>query len=890
MSDKQAKIDSYFDELSEAPADQRAALLALIEDEEIRDEVESLLRYSPSGGDESEQSSFRKAVASAFQSAAHNLQNTPAPRFGPYRVTGTLGRGGMGTVYRAVRDDQAFQKEVAVKVLNLAVDSPSVRERFRRERQILAALDHPSIARLLDGGETGDGFSYIVLEYVDGKNIIAHCRDNQLSRRDRLELFMEVCKAVQFAHQNLVVHRDIKPGNILVTRDGKPKLLDFGIAKLLDPAGDRTATDFMALTPHYASPEQVQRGNITTASDVYSLGVLLYEMLAGRPPYHMESSSPSELIRVVCHAEPQNPGLGDDLDNILLMALRKEPERRYASAREFADDIERSLTNQPVRARADTITYRVNKFARRNRLPLIAGLLIVAALVGGIIESQRQARRAERRLQDVRQLASLNLFDEAALRRNASGPTAAREQMVRTALECLERLAAESGEDASLRADLSGAYQAVGDMQGQALGRAGDAANSYRKSIALGETLLREKKSTPAARRALAAAYLGMVDIEARHARMPQSTQFAKQALDLIEQPAGAESMPRDFRVEAYQLIARPFLESGKPMQALAFYRKALQLLEDDQTLPEVRKRFLEGSLHQHISWALKNHGDFAGAMQEIGKAKSIFASIGQPPDAESTTAFITALMGPAMGEASGPLEITLFLATPAERKKALELAEHAHQRDPNNISFDLLATLTRSWVAMDVMGANPMAGWLLFQKNVQSADKMMRTDQESTGFRGNVAIYEAATADMLSKLDPKSALAHSQRAETLLSDTAKSAGMIGWREIEALLLLVSAEVRLEQTDLAERHAKRSLELAQALWPAAKEDLRSFYYIGESYEAIGNVQRSKGGGKAACEAYRKSLATWKSWLETGVSNMLDQKTFARLKVKMSACQ
>ena len=246
-------------------------------------------------------------------------------RFGPWRVTGVIGHGGMGAVYKAVRDDQAFEKQVAIKTLHLGLDSPPARERFAQERSILATLEHPNIARLLDGGETEGGVSYIVLEYVDGEPIVDYCARHKLGREARLELFLQVCSAVHYAHQKLIVHRDLKPGNILVNREGVPKLLDFGIAKLMEPGALQTMTGFLALTPQYASPEQIRGEAVTTASDVYSLGMVLYEVLTGRRAYQVEAGSITSIAQVVCEAAPAPPGVDADLDNILLMALRKEP-------------------------------------------------------------------------------------------------------------------------------------------------------------------------------------------------------------------------------------------------------------------------------------------------------------------------------------------------------------------------------------------------------------------------------------------------------------------------------------------------------------------------------------------------------------------------------------
>ncbi|MCI0392653.1 MAG: protein kinase, partial [Acidobacteria bacterium] len=360
-------------------------------------------------------------------------------RLGAYRVTRLIGHGGMGAVYEAARADDQFDQQVAVKIIKRGMDTNFVRERFTRERRILARLEHPHIARLIDGGATEDGLPYFVMERVEGRPIGEYCEANQLSITDRLRLLRQVCAAVQFAHQNLVVHRDIKPSNILVTLDGSPKLLDFGIAKLINPDSSddpaRTMTELRMMTPDYASPEQVRGLAITTASDIYSLGAVLYELLTGKRPHQFKSYSMSEIERVVCEAETEKPSaavaretaapaklrkqLAGDLDNIILMAMRKEPERRYQSVEQFSEDIRRHLEGLPVIARNDTFTYRAGKFARRHKLGIAAVALVILSLAGGVVATTRESRiaRAERARAETEQArAERNLAEAQAQR------------------------------------------------------------------------------------------------------------------------------------------------------------------------------------------------------------------------------------------------------------------------------------------------------------------------------------------------------------------------------------------------------------------------------------------------------------------------------------------
>ncbi|MGC9945605.1 MAG: protein kinase [Bryobacteraceae bacterium] len=358
-------------------------------DPDLRREVASLLDYSDEG-----LPSADAAIASAAAAAAREPdpdQRLIGTRLGPYRVEAIAGHGGMGAVYRASRDDSEFRQQVAIKLVRVAAESPDTLRRFRQERQILARLSHPNIARLLDGGSTPEGVPYLVMEFIEGEPITVWCDRQSLGVEDRLRLFLRVCEGVEFAHRDLVVHRDLKPANILVTKDGTPKLLDFGIAKLLDPSAENEAATLtgLVMTPEYASPERVRGEPASVAADVYSLGLILYELLTGKKAQPMTGYTPEAIVRVICQTEPMAPArlkpqLAGDLDSIVRMAIRKEPERRYASAGLLRRDIQRHLERRPVIARPDTIGYRSAKFLRRNRFGVVAGALIAATLAGGL--------------------------------------------------------------------------------------------------------------------------------------------------------------------------------------------------------------------------------------------------------------------------------------------------------------------------------------------------------------------------------------------------------------------------------------------------------------------------------------------------------------------------
>jgi eukaryotic-like serine/threonine-protein kinase len=545
---------------------------------------------------------------------------------GPYSIESYIGHGGMGAVYLARRADHAFERRVAVKMVRRDMNTEVVVRRFEHERQILASLDHPHVARLHDGGTTSDGLPYFVMEYVEGEPITDYCRRHRLDTRARLAMFRTVCGAVQYAHQSLVVHRDLKPANILVGVDGQPKLLDFGIAKLLAGAGvaeSTGATLVSALTPDYASPEQVRGATVTTATDVYSLGVVLYELLAGRRPFAMRASSLEDIVRTVCETDPLPPSaaskdaaddlarpcppheLAGDLDTIVLRALRKEPERRYRSAQELSDDIGRFLEGKAVMARGDARGYLAARFVRRHWTAVLVAAVVLVSLVGGLVlvvrEKQiadEQRRRAERRFADVRKLAGGSLFEVQDAIQHLPGATRARELVTRRAVEYLDGLAAEAGGDRTLQAELAHAYRRVGDVLGNGreanLGDAAGALASYRQALRLQDVLAKGRPLDGALQRDLADTLLRIGDVQ----------------LKTRESEAALVSFRRALS------IAGPLL-AGAP---------------GDRGV-----RVVLASAHRGIADALRQIGDLAGAIESVTRTIAILeAQPGPSGDVES--------------------------------------------------------------------------------------------------------------------------------------------------------------------------------------------------------------------------------------------------------------
>ncbi|HYO83342.1 MAG TPA: serine/threonine-protein kinase, partial [Bryobacteraceae bacterium] len=502
-------------------------------DEGVRAEVASLLRAHQTGNDFLEQPS-RAGVELV---AALRPDSLIGECVGPWRLVEEIGRGGMGTVYRAIRADDEFRREVAIKIVARGMDTDMLLRRFRTERQILANLEHPYIARLIDGGTTPGGLPYFVMEYVAGLPLTEYCDKHRLSVSARIELFRKVCSAVAYAHGSLVVHRDLKPANILVTHDGTPKLLDFGIARIFREGSrelsEPTVTMLRMATPAYASPEQIRGGVAGIPSDVYSLGVILYELLTGHRPYRLPTGDSGELARVICEREPTRAStvigfsesversdgeltvvdpstvchdrdttidqlrrkLRGDIDNILMMALRKEAHRRYESVEQFSLDLQRHGAGLPIIARRDTWNYRLSKFIERNRVAVVAGAAVAVMLFSLAIVALHKATRLANRIQEDQKLATTFLVEVHDAIARLPGATPAREAILQQSLRYLNGLSREAGDEPQFQRSLALAYEKVAELQvgvvGPGLGRSADALEVCRRAQELREAVAR---------------------------------------------------------------------------------------------------------------------------------------------------------------------------------------------------------------------------------------------------------------------------------------------------------------------------------------------------------------------------------------------------------------
>ena len=603
------EVRSLFHDVADRATDARAEVLAGA-DPRVRAEVESLLAAHDEPTPFLEQSVWQLLDAQEGQRLAGTL-------VGPYRLVRQLGHGGMGTVFLALREGEEFSQRVAIKLVR---GGEMLVQRFRQERQILASLEHPNIARLIDGGTTQDGLPYLVMEYVDGTPIDEYCRARSLSTPEKLRLFLQLCDAVQHAHRALIIHRDIKPANVLVTPEGVAKLLDFGIAKLetQDARLDATATRIM--TPQYASPEQLLGRIVTTVTDVYSLGVLLFELLTDGKPFvaatrlpTTEAPAPSSVSNI--------RGLRGDLDDIVLAALEVDPAQRYGSVEKLADDVRRHLSGHPITARRATFGYHAAKFIRRNLLAVSAGLAIVIVTVIAFAATLHQKRIAERRFDEVRSLARSVVFELHDAIAPLPGSTPARALLVRRALVYLDNLAKESEDNTPLRVELAGAYLKIGDVQGlpyQAnLGDTAGAAKSYRKALAIAEAVRAEKPDDPEVLKLVADAHDRVGFVEQRALRWTEAIAMHEGARAIREKlPHSPErdlalaqtwTAIGDCRYIGAKVIPKPML-LGTAEEA---YQTALLTLRDVHPTPALRRAVLQeiGRANQRLG------GFYSGAM-----------------------------------------------------------------------------------------------------------------------------------------------------------------------------------------------------------------------------------------------------------------------------------
>ncbi|MDQ4123357.1 MAG: protein kinase [Acidobacteriota bacterium] len=708
----------------------------------LRAEVEELLRFEGKSEDFIEEPAFDFAVGLIAED-----ERLPAEKqIGNYHIVREIGRGGMGAVYLAERTDGLFEQRIALKIIKRGMDTDAILKRFTMERQILANLDHPNIARMLDGGTTADGLPYFVMEFIEGEPIHNFCDRKNLNLTERLQLFRKVCAAVSYAHQNLIVHRDLKPSNILVTEAGEPKLLDFGIAKLLHstPTGETQATETIArmLTPEYASPEQLTGARITTLSDVYSLGVLLDKLIFGNSRNTRKTGTSRTFDR--------------DLRVILQTARREEPARRYPSVEAFSDDLRRLLEGLPVKAQRDSFIYRSSKFVRRNAATVSFAVLAVFALAFAAAFSAWQARRAsaaqikaERRFNDVRKLANAVLFEYHDAIEELPKSTEIREKMLKDSLAYLDSLSAEAADDKELLRELGKAYEKVGTIQGNTyvsnVGETSAMLESYRKSLEIREKLAAMEPANHEFRRELANSLENLGDALHITGELRKALENYEKAREIIVELAAKDEKQWLYLARLHNNIANvqgfPGRSNlGDVRGATENYRASMEitrkLYESDPK--NTKYRFGYALYLRNYGNILLFKGDAAAALEQVKAALPLVEAWYReepenrtPRDMMSGTLSKLSDVYAELGDFPRAIEFA---------KKAIAIDEPAYLADPKD--------------------ARAREVYIFYMKLASVLSKMKNFDEAEKYLRKSLAIVQSAASENAANTELKSDLA----------------------------------------------------------------------------------------------------------------------------------
>jgi len=786
-----------FEALLAEPPQQRTALLADLSQSNpvLADELQRML------------TAYESRTGLIDHPAADVILGVPiAPgmQLGAYRLEKELGRGGMGVVFEATRADGRFEKRVAIKILRHDHTDDLFLRRFEHERRILAQLDHPHIAAILDAGATPAGDPHFVMEFVEGIPITAYCAVHNLNIRQRLELFLQICDAVEHAHRHLTVHRDLKPSNILVTEAGAVKLLDFGIAKLLEPDLGADGETAALLTPEYTSPEQISKQPVTTATDTFALGILLYEILSGKHPFRKKGQLPHEVMRAIVEDDPPPTHLNGELDAIVVTALKKQPAWRYPSVAQLADDIGRYLRGWPVLAKSNSAAYRLGKFVRRQWLPLTAAALLIAVLLAGIFATRRQAQAAEaararadeqtsiavqnqnaanqqrhlaeartleveserakeqERYRQVRTLAASLLFDLYDGIRDLAGSSTARRLIVTKAQRQLELLSAGSQSDPELQRDLAAAYERMGELRVDpaqpANVNAAAALDAYRRAVAL--------------RRKIAA------------------------------QPASQPEDRRDLALSLSKLGAGQVMASNMD-QALASYQEAWTIAKS-QSDPRAL-----GTVDERRCIVFLTAGNTPKALDSCQEGIAILGPLAKsaPQDAE-----ILRLIASTEASYGNALRLSRKPQDAAQQSRlAIESFDRLEALAPSNAEYRRLASSAETILALSLAATGDNSGSQeAFRKSVQSMEIAVEIDPADLASPLRLAVTLLAFSKHLQQAgDNASAHQTAQDALALLERTAQkpSAGAVEWNEYADALL------KVDQPDLLQ--PAKALHLAQ---------------------------------------------------------------------------
>jgi serine/threonine protein kinase len=890
-------VSPYLDQALVMPADERESWLASLRERnpELADDLRTLLKEHSALAQEGFLEDARVALL--------GQPGLEGQTVGAYTLVSPIGEGGMGSLWLAERSDGRFERRAAVKFISLAVASRGGQERFKREGSILGRFAHPHIAELLDAGVSASGQPYLILEYVEGQHIDDYCDQRKLNVEARIYLFLDVLAAVAHAHANLVVHRDIKPSNVLVRNDGQVKLLDFGIARLLEDSGERAAATLLtqkagsALTPAYAAPEQVKGEPVTTATDVYALGVLLYVLLTGQHPAGASTRSPADLVKAIVETEPARPSdvvrspkteaadvasnaakrattpdklrrlLGGDLDTIVAKALKKNPQERYSSVTAFGDDLRRYLNHEPVLARPDTLAYRAGKFLRRYWLPVSAGALVIASLSAGLYIANRQRIIAQRRFDQLRDLSN-EVFGLDQAIRDLPGSTQARHRLVSVALKYLDGLAAGARGDLNLSEEIAEGYLRVAVIQGVPTGpNLGEPANADANLEKANELMDRVLASHPWDRNAL----LGSAEIAndrmilaSEDERKNDAMTYAQKSagrLDAFLRLPGASDSDRNEAAGLYGDNALVHIIWHEYSQAIPYAHRAVELT---RSIPTAQYRVGQGL--SMLANAERFAGDFDAALRDIQEARKISEAASYPsPLSRALNEYgILTREGSILGE-DGAVNLSRPRDAVEPLQKALRTMEELAEKDPHDTvsrsrevdSGLTLANILREWDPKGALGVYDLA-----LKRANEIDSSLPTLRYQ-------ALLLASSSYALRKLhQPAEAKRRVDAALTILRQT---------KDLPADRIKLDSEAfevsRAEADDEAEAgNSRRAAELYEQLLsyvmaakPQALDDLRDAPRLSQLYASLASLDRRTGQTPKAQEMESRRLELWRAW-------------------------
>jgi serine/threonine-protein kinase len=804
---------------------------------------------------------------------------------GPYRLKNVLGRGGMGTVHLAERVDGEVTQQVAVKLLRPGADDASQRRRFLAERQILASLSHPNIGRLLDAGHRQDGQPYLVMEYVEGKPLDVYA--SAFGVRRKVALFLKVCAAVSYLHRNLVVHRDLKPPNILVTAEGEPKLLDFGIAKMLDLTADSTVTGARMLTPDYASPEQASGNAVTTATDIYSLGAVLYKLLTGQSPHQFDGDSMGAIAAEICHGRiipPSKlvPALKGDLETILMKGLRKEPQERYATVEQFAEDLKSFLESGPISARKGEAWYRTRKFLRRHWVSAIAATLVVASLTTGLYLANRQRLIAERRFAQLRQL-SRRVIDLDAGIRTLPGSVEARQRLVAASLEYLEGLSRDAAGNIDLAREMADGYWRMARIQGVNaefnLGDHTKAEESLKKAEHLIGSVLATRRSDRNAlfrSAVIAGDRMMLADSDRRYADALAHAHEAARRLEIFlnqddaKDPVRMEGFlrPGDPRSEERRGVARLFADVALACvnqhqfaEGARYAWRAAELSAADPSSADMRAQALSV-----LASALRYQGDLDGALKTIREAREISEKATYP---DATARFFNQYglvyrEGLILGEADAanlnrPDEAIMLL------QQNLDMTEEMAAKDPrDSASRGRVGTSARELgkILVDRDPARALKVFDLGIARLSEAGKNLNTRREK-------AVLLAKSSDPLRRLgrtvEARARLDTALKMLVETKDYPSNRVQLGGPAYWVVRALGDFEAGTGQPGRALAVYDQLLAEIMASQPNALDDLRDAPKLSRVYEALTVLNRRMGSPGKAAAMNSQRVTIWRHW-------------------------